>query len=113
MQLSNLLELTVVDGAGNPVGTVIDVRLSLPSTTDDRPGTPTLFGIIVSPHTRSSYLGYERGRATRPRLLAALLRWRHRGTFLALWGDISGVTDNKITLSGDVTKYSPVLEAGT
>jgi hypothetical protein len=112
MQLSDLLELPVVDAAGRQVGTVTDVRLCVPGTLGDRPGTPELFGIIVSPHTRSSYLGYERRQATRPRPLAALLRWRHRGTFLALWPDIADVTGNQIRLSGDARKYSPVLQAG-
>ncbi|TDO18308.1 hypothetical protein EV580_1494 [Mycobacterium sp. BK086] len=112
MQLSDLLELPVVDTSGNQVGTVIDVRLCVPGTVDDHPGSPSVFGIIVSPHTRSSYLGYERRRVTQPRLLAALLRWRHRGTFLAVWDDVADVTDNRIQLTSEATKYSPLLADG-
>jgi len=46
---------------------------------------PTLrvLGLVISPRTKSSFLGYERPGATAPVMLAALLRCRHRGTFLA------------------------------
>jgi len=85
VQLSELLELPLRDAAGQQVGTVVDVRLAIGGDLDDRPDEPALFGLIISPHTQSSYLGYERSDARRPTLLAALLRWRHRGTFLTLW----------------------------
>ena len=74
------------------LGTVVDVRLTVDGDLDDNPDSPTLFGLVVSPRTRSSYLGYERSDARRPAVLAALLRWRHRGTFLALWDDIGRST---------------------
>ena len=59
-----------------------------PADLDDNPDPPTLLGLVISPRTRCSYLGYERSDARRPAVLAALLRWRHRGTFLALWDDV-------------------------
>jgi hypothetical protein len=62
----------------------VDIRLSGAGDLDDNPSAPTLFGLVVSPRTRSPYLGYERSDANRPMALAAWLRWRHRGTFLAL-----------------------------
>ena len=48
------------------IGTVVDVRLAIDGDLDDHPDTPSLFGLLVSPRTRSSYLGYERSDARRP-----------------------------------------------
>jgi hypothetical protein len=109
VQLSELLELPVCDAAGQQVGTVVDVRLAIDGDLDDRSDEPTLFGLIISPRTQSSYLGYERSDARRPKLLAALLRWRHRGTFLALWQDIAHVTTESVSLRQGFERYSPVL----
>ena len=109
MQLSDLLGLPVCDSDGRPVGTLIDVRLSVSGDLADRPDAPKVFGVIVSPQSRSSYLGYERRRVNQPRVLASLLRWRHRGTFLALWRDVDDVTAERLTLRGGATKYSPLL----
>ncbi len=109
MQLSELLELPVCDATGQQVGTVVDVRLAIDRDFDDRPDQPKLFGLIISPHTQSSYLGYERSDARRPKLLAALLRWRHRGTFLALWHDITHVSTGSVVLRQGFERYSPVL----
>ena len=109
MQLSELLELPVRDAAGRQVGTVVDIRLAIHGDLDDRPDEPTLFGLIISPHTQSSYLGYERSHARRPTLLAALLRWRHRGTFLTLWHDIARVSTESVMLRQSFDRYSPVL----
>ena len=109
MQLSELLELPVCDATGQQLGTVVDVRLALAGDLDDRPDEPTLFGLIISPHTQSSYLGYERSDARRPTLLAALLRWRHRGTFLTLWQDIAHVSAESVWVRQGFQRYSPVL----
>ena len=109
MQLSELLALPVCDAAGRQVGTVVDVRLVIDGDLDDRPDEPTLFGLIISPHTQSSYLGYERSDARRPTLLAALLRWRHRGAFLTLWQDIAHVSAESVWLRQGFQRYSPVL----
>jgi hypothetical protein len=109
MQLSEILELPVCDAAGRQVGTVVDIRLAIDGDLDDRPDEPTLFGLIISPHTQSSYLGYERSDARRPTLLAALLRWRHRDTFLTLWPDIARVSTDSVMLRQGFHRYSPVL----
>jgi sporulation protein YlmC with PRC-barrel domain len=109
MQLSDLLGLPVCDSDGTTLGALIDVRLSVSGDMDDRPNPPKVFGIIVSPHSSSSYLGYERRRVDSPRVLASLLRWRHRGTFLALWSDVDDVDRRRVTLRRGATKYSPVL----
>ncbi len=109
MQLSDLLGLPVFGSDGAPLGRLIDVRLSVSGDLTDRPDAPKVFGVIVSPHTRSSYLGYERRRVNAPRVLAGVLRWRHRGTFLVLWRDVDDITAERLTLRREATKYSPVL----
>src|SRR5215218_4220842 len=91
MQLSKVLGLRVVDAGSHPVGTVVDVRLVVSGDPHDDPPTPRVLGLIISPHTRSSYLGYERSGANAPLIVAALARWRHRGTFLAAWEDVARV----------------------
>jgi hypothetical protein len=81
----------LVDAVGHRVGTVVDVRLSISGDLQNDPSTPRVVGLIVSPRTKSSFLGYERSSATAPTMLAALLRYRHRGTFLAGWEDVARV----------------------
>lgn len=109
MQLSELLGLPVCDSDGTHLGTLIDVRLSVTGDMDDRPDPPKVFGVIVSPHSKSSYLGYERRRVDQPWAIARLLRWRHRGTFLALWRDVDEVGGDRLTLRRAATRYSPIL----
>jgi hypothetical protein len=111
MQLSRLLGLSVTDADRRHVGTVVDVRLATSGDPQHDPGSPHLFGILVSPRTASSYLGYERSGFGGPRLLAALLRWRHRGTFLATWPDIACIGPDAVELRRDYQAYSPVLPA--
>jgi hypothetical protein len=108
MRLSELLGRQVRDSTGRRLGTIVDVRLCVGGDLDDAPELPRIFGFVVSPHTASSYLGYERSETRNPRLLAALLRWRHRDTFLALWPDIAEIGEAEVVLQ-DYTRYSPVL----
>jgi hypothetical protein len=109
MQLSELLGLCVRDAGSHRIGTVIDVRLSVNDSPDGQPLEPQILGVLVSPRSRTSYLGYERSAAVRPRLLAALLRWRHRGTFLAGWDDIAAIETSTVRLRSGYTRYSPIL----
>lgn len=111
MQLSRFLGLRAVDAGNHPVGTVIDVRLTIGGDLQHDPYTPRVLGLVISPRTRSSFLGYERTTATAPYLLARLLRWRHRGTFLAAWEDVARVGDGHVVLRPQFTKYSAVLPA--
>src|SRR6185437_11759645 len=76
MLLSKLLGLRVIDAGQHPVGTVIDVRLTIAGDPEHNPPTPSVLGLVISPRTRSSFLGYERSDADAPVILAALLRWR-------------------------------------
>jgi len=109
MQLSRLLGLRVIDAAQHPVGTVVDVRLTMSGDPEHNPAAPQLLGLIVSPHTRTSFLGYERSRANAPVMLAALFRWRHRGTFLAAWDDVARVGADLVKLRAGYARHSAVL----
>ena len=109
MQLSELLGSSVCDSDGARLGTVVDVRLCLGGDLEDHPEAPRLFGLVVSPRTSSSYLGYERSDVGRPAVLAALLRFRHRGTFLTLWSDVDRVERDEVRLRGGAIRYSAVL----
>ncbi|MCW2557291.1 MAG: hypothetical protein JWP55_1255 [Mycobacterium sp.] len=109
MQLSELLGLDVLDATAQRLGTIVDVRLAITGDLDDNPDTPTLFGLVISPRTRSSYLGYERSDARRPTVLAALLCWRHRGTFVALWDDVARVDAESVFLRAGFGRYAPTL----
>lgn len=109
MQLSDLLGLPVVDAGSHHIGSVIDVRLAVTGDTSHNPPRPRMIGLVISPRSRSSFLGYERSGASEPKGIAALLRWRHRGTFLAAWEDIARIGADKITVRAGYTRYSALL----
>jgi hypothetical protein len=109
MQLSRLLGVPVIDAAQHPVGTVVDVRLIMTGDPQHNPRQPRVLGLVISPRTRTSFLGYERSDAKAPMILAALMRWRHRGTFLAAWEDVVRVRADLIRLRAGYTRYSAVL----
>jgi hypothetical protein len=109
MQLSDFLGLRVIDAAQHPIGTVIDVRLTVNGDPTHNPPTPRVLGLVISPRTRSSFLGYERSGANAPAMLAAMFRWRHRGTFLAAWEDVARVRSGLVSLRPGYTRYSAVL----
>lgn len=107
MQLSEMLGRAVRDARGRRVGTVVDVRLAITGLNHEE---PKVFGLVISPRTGSSYLGYERSAVDKPVVLAALLRWRHRGTFLAVWADVAEIGPHEtVGLREGFTRYSPVL----
>ena len=109
MQLSRLLGLRVVDAGHHPIGTVVDVRLTFTGDPQDDPPMPRIQGLVISPRTTSSYLGYERTDANAPLLVAALMRWRHRGTFLAGWEDVARIGSDALTLRAGYTRRSATL----
>ena len=108
MQLSELLGLPVRDADRQSVGTVTDVRFDLRAAAEGK-SELHLVGLVVSPHTRSSYLGYERSGVNEPRVLATLLRWRHRGTHLVLWNDVARIDTDAVTLRAGFRRCSPAL----
>ena len=112
MQLSEFLGLQAIDAAQHPVGTVVDVRLTMTGDPEQDPAAPQVLGLVISPRTKSSFLGYERSGADAPVMLAALFRWWHRGTFLAAWNDVARVTSDLVRLRAGYTRYSAVLRDG-
>lgn len=111
MQLSNLLGMRVVDAGHHRVGTVIDVRLRIEDATGDHLPSPEVVGLVVSPRTRSSYLGYERTGIDAPALIAAIASWRHRDTFLAAWEDVARVGSDHVTLRVGYSRHPAALRA--
>jgi hypothetical protein len=112
MQLSRFLGVRVIDAAQHPVGTIVDVRLTMTGDPERDPAAPRVLGLVISPHTKASFLGYERSRADAPVMLAALFRWWHRGTFLAAWDDVARVESDLVKLRAGYTRYSAVLRDG-
>ena len=108
MTLADLLDLTVRDAHGRHLGYVVDVRLVLDGPVRGALRAPRLHGLLVSPRTRTSFLGYERAGARGPWPVAAFLRWRHRGTFLALWDDVAAVT-SEVTLRPGYRRLEPAV----
>lgn len=109
MFLGDLLGAQVLQD-GRRVGYLNDVRLFVPDRTEGQQvGTPVVHGIIVCPRRASSFLGYERSTMTEPRLLAALLAWRTRGSFLVLWGDVQIWNEGGVEIRDGAPRWSPSL----
>jgi hypothetical protein len=89
------------------LGFVSDVRFSFDTESIGQPAR--LHGLIVSPHARSSSLGFERSGVRSPWPIAALVRWRHRGSFLVRWGDIERIDLDRIRLRRGFEPGSPAL----
>jgi sporulation protein YlmC with PRC-barrel domain len=107
MILSDLLRSEVFDADGNRLGKVADVRFRLEGRTT--PPAARMIGIIVSPHTNASFLGYERDTLGRPVILDRLLQWIHRGSFLVDWGDIQRLNDTTVRLRAGYERHSAAL----
>ncbi|GAB4098464.1 PRC-barrel domain containing protein [Sinomonas halotolerans] len=117
MLLTDLLGSQVRDPEARLLGVVSDVRFAL----DTAPGSTVaplladarLVGIIVSPRTSASFLGFERQGLTQPWPIAQLLRRWHRGSFLVLWGDFSLVDGGEgkagVALRPGYTAYEATL----
>jgi len=111
MLLSDLLELPVHDHEGERIGWVSDVRFRVsdnPTATDGLP-SPVVAGLLVSPHRRGSYLGFERTNVRAPMLLARWIRWRHRGTYLVRWTDVDHVDEDAVVLNPRYRRHTPLL----
>ncbi|HEY0215391.1 MAG TPA: PRC-barrel domain-containing protein [Cellulomonas sp.] len=113
MILSDLLDSPVRTADGTPLGYVVDVRFVLDGAPGPLLAAPRLHGLLVSPRTGSSFLGYERSDARSPWPVAHWLRWRHRGTFLAHWTDVAGVDDAGVHLRPDAGRYDARLPGPT
>ncbi|MBT2248402.1 PRC-barrel domain-containing protein [Arthrobacter sp. BHU FT2] len=112
MILGDLLGTPVRDADGGRLGRVADVRFVLDGTPRQLMSDARVLGLVVSPHSAASFLGYERIDLAQPWPLANLLRWRHRGSFLVLWEDIAMVGKDSVRLRPGFTRYSASLEDG-
>ncbi len=108
MILSDLIGAAVVDDAESAVGRVVDARFRLEGAAN--PSRARLVGLIVSPRSRSSYLGYERTAASRPVVLDRILRWLHRGSFLVSWEDIERIEEHRVVLRTGYRRAPSALE---
>ncbi|HXF01737.1 MAG TPA: PRC-barrel domain containing protein [Arthrobacter sp.] len=107
MILSDLLRATVFDDAGARLGRVIDARFALDGQPEAEASLAQarLVGLLVSPHSRGSYLGYERRDLNAPWPIAKLEQWRHRGSFLVLWEDLHSIDDDGVHLRAGFTRH--------
>jgi len=106
MILSDLLDLPVHD-ATERLGYCVDARLVLDAPVVGPLAGARLHGLVVSPRTGTSFMGYERSGLTAPWPLAQWLRHRHRGTFFLMWEDVLRVTTDRIVVVTDATRYDP------
>lgn len=111
MILNDLLGLPVLDSHGERIGSVLDARFVI----DGRPGQTLaearLDGLIISPHSRHSSLGYERTDMNSPAIINALLRWLHRGTFYVQWDAVQLITESDVHLRENYRRFDPQLSA--
>lgn len=109
MFLGDVLGRPVLQG-GRKAGYLADVRLFVPDhTSGQQVGTPEIYGVVVCPRRSASFLGYERTEVTKPAMLARLLSWRSRGSFLVLWTDLAAWSPTTVELRAGATRYSPEL----
>jgi hypothetical protein len=113
MILGDVLGTAVDDADGTRLGRVADARFVVDGGPHQLMSDARLMGLIVSPHTAASFLGYERTGLNRPWPIASWLRWRHRGSFLVLWADISQIGPKSVRLREGYIAYSPALDKGT
>ncbi|MGO4433693.1 PRC-barrel domain-containing protein [Paenarthrobacter sp. RAF9] len=109
MILNDILGRDVMDSSGERLGEVSDVRFALDAAPAQLLSRARMVGILVSPRTATSFLGYERQDLSQPWPVAQLLRWRHRGSFLVLWEDIAVMGPNGVRLRSEFMAYESTL----
>ena len=93
------------------LGYVTDARFLLDPPSSDQPMPKArLYGLVVSPHARSSSLGFERIEVRSPWPIAAAVHWRHRGAFLVAWDDIARLDPRRVQLRSNFTRRSSLLQ---
>ena len=98
MLLSELLGLEVSYGSDPSLGRVCDVRFRRGPRRGEREGDLELVALIVSPRSAASFYGYERGTVQRPAVIAAIVRWMHRGSRIIPWECVARVDRDRIVL---------------
>jgi hypothetical protein len=98
MLLSELLDKPVRSPGGTH-GRVVDVRFRRAARRGRHEGDLELVALIVSPHSRLSYYGYERGSVNGPAVIAAIVRWMHRDSHIIPWEFVTRVDDRGVLLA--------------
>ena len=98
MLLSELLSQPVRSPRGDELGRVVDVRFRRGPRQGRREGDLELIALIVSPHSRLSYYGYERGGVNGPAVIAAIVRWLHRNSHIIPWECVDRIDDRGVAL---------------
>ena len=98
MLLSELLNKPVRSPQGESLGSVVDVRFHRGARNRRHEGELELIALIVSPHSRLSYYGYERGAVNGPAVIARLIEWMHRDSHIVPWECVSRIDDEGVLL---------------
>ena len=98
MLLSDLLDRPVRAPGGVELGRVVDVRFRRGVRHGRSEGDLELVALIVSPHSRLSYYGYERGTVNGPAVIAAIVRWLHRDSHIVPWECVARVDEEGVAL---------------
>src|SRR4051794_23011438 len=98
MLLSELLNKPVLSPQGDTLGRVVDVRFRRSARNRRHEGELELIALIMSPHSRLSYYGYERGTVNAPAAIARLIAWMHRDSQIVPWECVSRVGDEGVVL---------------
>jgi len=96
MILSDLLGSVVRTEDGARLGHVVDVRFRRGQGRGA--GSLTLIALIVSPHSRMSFYGYERGRVNGPAVVAKAIEWAHRRSRVIPWECVQRVERDAVIL---------------
>lgn len=113
MILSDLLGLGVFDQGGNRLGRLIDARFAIERSPGQLLADARLQGIVVSPHSRASFLGYARKDVNAPILINDILSWMHRGTFYVPWASIQRISHDSVHLRENYEKFDPSVPAAS
>ncbi|MFH8252256.1 PRC-barrel domain-containing protein [Microbacterium sp. B2969] len=101
MLLSELLGCRVHALDGADLGVVVDARFRRGARQGRREGDLELVALIVSPHSRLSFYGYERGRVNAPALINAIITRMHRASRIVPWECVETVGDGDVRLGVD------------
>jgi sporulation protein YlmC with PRC-barrel domain len=98
MILSDLLGSRVIEPDGTMLGLVVDARFRKGPARRNREAQLELVALIVSPRSRLSFYGYERGRVNRPAVIDAIVRRLHKGSRIIPWECVARVADGEVRL---------------
>ncbi len=98
MLLSDLLGSVVVQQDGRRLGEIVDVRFRRGARHGRGEGELELVALIVSPRSRLSFYGYERGAVERPALVARVIEWLHRGSRVIPLECVARVETDRVVL---------------